>query len=96
MDLTFDEHGHLYVLEFASGLGFPPDSGRLSRLDSCRARTDADRIPVDLSHPGGVLIGRDGAAYVTNKTLAPFGTGEVLRIPLRCSGGGPGHHRVKY
>jgi hypothetical protein len=26
--------------------------------------------------------GRRGAAYVTNKTLAPTGTGEVLRIPL--------------
>jgi len=88
VDLTFDEHGHLYVLEFASGIGFPPNTGRLSRLDSCRARTDADRIPVDLSQPGGVLIGRDGAAFVTNKTLAPFGTGEVLRIPLACAGAG--------
>lgn len=82
VDLTFDPDGHLYVLEFASGIGFPPDTGRLSRLDTCRARTDADRIPATLSQPGGVLIGRDGAAYVTNKTLAPFGTGEVLRIPL--------------
>jgi hypothetical protein len=96
VDLTFDEHGHLYVLEFASGVGFPPNTGRLSRLDSCRARTDADRIPVDLSQPGGVLIARDGAAYVTNKTLAPFGTGEVLRIPRACSGGGSGHDRDEH
>jgi hypothetical protein len=83
VDVTFDEAGRLYVLEFSAGAGgFPPDTGRLSRLDSCRARTDEDRIDVALSHPGGVLIGHDRAAYVTNKTLAPFGTGEVLRIPL--------------
>jgi hypothetical protein len=82
IDVTFDPAGNLYVLEFASGLGFPPDTGRLSHLDSCRARTDADRIDVTLSHPGGVIIGRDGAAYVTNRTLAPFGTGEVLRVTL--------------
>jgi hypothetical protein len=51
---------------------------------------------VDLSQPGGVLIGHDGAAYVTNKTLAPFGTGEVLRIPLERSGGGAEHRRVRH
>jgi hypothetical protein len=82
VDLTFDESGRMYVLEFASGIGFPPNTGRLSRLESCRARTDADRIDVMLSNPGGVIVGRDRAAYVTNKTLAPSGTGEVLRIPL--------------
>lgn len=82
VDLTFDEAGNLYVLEFSSGLGFPAGTGRLSRLDACRARTDADRIDVVLTHPGGVIIGKDGAAYLTNKTLAPAGTGEVLRVPL--------------
>jgi hypothetical protein len=82
IDLAFDVQGRLYVLEFASGLGFPPNTGRLSRLDSCRARADADTIPVALSRPGGIVIGRDGAAYVTNNTLAPFGEGQVLRIPL--------------
>jgi hypothetical protein len=51
IDLTFDNQGNLYVLEFASGIGFPPNTGRLSRLDSCRARTDEDQIPVMLSHP---------------------------------------------
>jgi len=85
VDVTFDPWGNLYVLEFASGLGFPPNTGRLSRLDSddvCRARTDADRIDVVLSRPSGVVIGLDGAAYVTNATFAPFGTGEVLRVTL--------------
>jgi len=82
VDVTFDPWGNLYVLEFASGLGFPPNTGRLSRLDSCRARQDSDRVDVQLSNPSGVVIGLDGAAYVTNKTFAPFGTGEVLRVPL--------------
>jgi glucose/arabinose dehydrogenase len=82
VDVTFDPWGNLYVLEFASGLGFPPNTGRLSKLDSCRARQDSDRIDVMLSRPSGVVIGLDGAAYVTNNTFAPAGTGEVLRIPL--------------
>lgn len=85
MDVAFDPWGNLYVLEFASGLGFPPNTGRMSRLaypNFCRARQDSDRVDVTLSHPAGVVIGLDGAAYVTNKSLAPFGTGEVLRIPL--------------
>ena len=62
------------------GLGFPANTGKLSRVDTCGS------VPVDLqlglSHPTGLVIGVDGAAYVTNKTLAPTGTGEVLRIPL--------------
>lgn len=85
VDVTFDPWGNLYVLEFASGLGFPPNTGRLSRLgreNVCRARTDADRIGVVLSRPSGVVIGLDGAAYVTNDTFAPFGTGQVLRVTL--------------
>lgn len=82
VDVTFDPWGNLYVLEFASGLGFPPNTGRLSKLDGCRARQDSDRVNVTLSHPSGVVIGLDGAAYVTNRTFAPLGTGEVLRVPL--------------
>ncbi len=82
VDVTFDPWGNLYVLEFAAGLGFPPNTGRLSKLDGCRARQDSDRVNVNLSHPSGVVIGLDGAAYVTNRTFAPFGTGEVLRVPL--------------
>jgi glucose/arabinose dehydrogenase len=39
-------------------------------------------VNVVLSRPSGVVIGLDGAAYVTNNTFAPFGTGEVLRVSL--------------
>lgn len=61
--------------------------GRLKRLDHCGAspvtvyeNTDLSSGPV-LDFPGGVVIGLDGAAYVTNKTLSSGG-GEVLRISL--------------
>ena len=79
-DIAFDPAGRLYVLQFSSGLGFPANTGKLSRVDTCgSAPVD---VQVGLSHPTGLVIGLDGAAYVTNKTLAPTGTGEVLRIPL--------------
>jgi hypothetical protein len=79
-DIAFDPEGRLYVLQFSSGLGFPANTGKLSRVDTCgSAPVD---LQVGLSHPTGLVIGVDGAVYVTNKTLAPTGTGEVLRIPL--------------
>jgi hypothetical protein len=36
---------------------------------------------VVLDYPGGVVIGLDGAAYVTNRTVES-GTGEVVRISM--------------
>jgi hypothetical protein len=95
VDVAFDPDGRLYVLEISSGLRFPPGPpppplktpGRLKRLDHCGAapvtvyeNADANAGPV-LEYPGGVVIGLDGAAYVTNKTLSSGG-GEVVRISL--------------
>jgi sugar lactone lactonase YvrE len=95
VDLAFDPDGRLYVLEISSGGRLPPGPppppmrtpGRLKRLDHCGAtpeviyeNADSSAGPV-LDFPGGVVIGLDGAAYVTNKTLSSGG-GEVLRIPL--------------
>jgi len=72
------------VLEVASGqvAPFPPPNpglgfGRLKR--QCPG-APAVVLLDGLTFPGGVAIGPDGAAYVTN-----FGTsasGEVLRLPV--------------
>ena len=88
VDVTFDRGGALYVLEVARGqIGpFPPPPppnpglgiGRLLRV--CPG-AEPTVLLEGLTFPGGVVIGPDGAAYLTN-----FGTsaasGEVLRLPL--------------
>jgi len=85
VDVAFDAGGALYVLETASGQlpPFPPPNpgigaGRLKRQCPGGAMT----VLLDgLTFPGGLAIGPDDAAYLTN-----FGTsataGEVLRLPL--------------
>jgi sugar lactone lactonase YvrE len=85
IDLAFDTGGALYVLETASGatLGvLPPNpglgAGRLKR----QCPGGAPTVLVDgLTFPGGVAIGPDGAAYITNFGTSPT-EGEVLRLPL--------------
>jgi sugar lactone lactonase YvrE len=85
VDIAFDTGGALYVLEVASGQQppFPPPApglgiGRLKR--QCPGANPVVLLDA-LTFPGGVAIGPDGAAYVTN-----FGTsssaGEVLRLPV--------------
>jgi len=95
VDLAFDPFGRLYVLEISGGLKVPPTGpppplktpGRLMRLDNCGAAPvtvydNADPAEgVVLEYPGGVVIGLDGAAYVTNRTVES-GTGEVVRISM--------------
>lgn len=95
VDVAFDPYGRLYVLEISSGLrtpvGPPPPPlrtpGRLKRLDACGTapvtvydNADPTRGVV-LEYPGGVVIGLDGAAYVTNKTVSSGG-GEVVEISM--------------
>jgi hypothetical protein len=95
VDVAFDPDGRLYVLEISSGGRLPPGPpppplrtpGRLKRLDHCGAtpvtvyeNTNPAAGPV-LEYPGGVVIGLDGAAYVTNKTVLS-GAGEVIRISV--------------
>ena len=92
VNLAFDAGGALYILETASGHPgpFPPGppnpglgAGRLKR--QCPGGTP--EVLVDgLTYPGGVAIGPDGAAYITNFGTSPT-AGEVLRLavePCQC------------
>jgi hypothetical protein len=88
VDLAFDAGGALYVLEVARGqIGpFPPPpapnpglgSGRLMRM--CPGGTPTELL-AGLDFPSGVVIGPDGAAYLTNKGTSPD-SGEVLRLAV--------------
>ncbi len=77
MDIDFDSHGNLYIVEFATGPVFFPGPGRLLRV-----LTDGTRqvILEGLDHPTSVVVDPEGGAvYVTNRGLS-IGNGEVLRI----------------
>lgn len=84
IDVTFDRHGNLYVLEIAkngllAAFGSGDFTGALIRVAPDGTRTEI--ASEGLFAPGGVAIGPDGAAYVTNVSIASGG-GQVLRIPL--------------
>jgi hypothetical protein len=85
IDIAFGPDGNLYVLEMArDGLlsamtaGTEP-TGRLVRVapDGTQTTLATD----ELSAPGGLALGADGAVYVTNHSTSAGG-GEVLRIKL--------------
>jgi hypothetical protein len=90
--LAFDAAGTLYVLEIGSGPSGTPNGpplagpGRLIRVNADNTHTV---IYDKLYYPGGLTIGRDGHAYVTNNGIVPGPVpgafpdgGQVLRICL--------------
>lgn len=82
IDIAFGPDGSLYVLEIAensvlAGFVFGNWEGALIRVAPDGTRTEiADG---QLTAPGGIAVGKDGALYVTNNSIFA-GTGEVLRI----------------
>jgi hypothetical protein len=78
IDLAFDRHGTLYVLEISHNGLFTGDlTGALIKV-----KPDGSQqiVTTALTGPGGLLL-KDNAAYVTNCGVCP-GAGSVLRIPL--------------
>jgi glucose/arabinose dehydrogenase len=76
-DLAFGLDGSLYVLQHGSGLFFS-GAGSIVRIAPDGSRTTID-TQGRLSHPAGLVVGPDGALYVSNFSIAPA-VGEVLRI----------------
>ena len=76
-DLAFGPDGSLYVLQHGSGLFFS-GPGSIVRLAPDGSRTVVD-TQGRLSHPAGLVVGADGALYVSNFSIVPT-VGEVLKI----------------
>ena len=87
IDLDFDKHGTLYVLEIDhDGLfpvtGGPGTAGALYAV-SRRGRQTRELVAPDgtLTNPGGVAVGKRGQLYVTNRSTEAD-DGEVLKLDL--------------
>jgi hypothetical protein len=74
-DLDWGADGSLYVLQHASAPFFN-GPGSVIRIAPGGVRTT---VAMGLSHPAGLVVGRDGALYVSNNS-DKAGIGEVLRI----------------
>jgi len=77
IDIAFGPDGSLYVLEIAKNAipNFAP--GRLVKVAPNGVRTEI--AAGQLTAPGGIAIGADGALYVTNSSVSPV-AGQVLKI----------------
>jgi len=76
IDFTFGPDGSMYVLEHSTAPMFFGAPGRLTRIAPNGTRTV---ITTALNRPTSVLLGDDGAIYVSNNGVS-VGTGQVLRI----------------
>ena len=75
-DFAFGPDGSLYVLQFASDIVLGGTGAVVRVSPDGAARTT---ILDGLVAPTGIVVGRDGVVYVTNKGVL-VGAGEVLRI----------------
>jgi hypothetical protein len=88
IDVAFDKHGRLYVLEISSeGLLNVPEeqlpTGKLIRVNRDGSRTIL--ASEGLGAPGGFVLGH-GAAYITNNGILPGSglpiSGEVVKVAI--------------
>jgi hypothetical protein len=80
VDIAFDRWGRLLVLQISkNGLAADDPNGALIRVDVKHGYKRTELAKGKLTFPGGLVIGVDGAIYVTNKSVFAGG-GEVLRI----------------
>ena len=86
-DIAFDRRGRLHVLEvFKNGLPAPPPAGELPPGRLVRVERNGGQTEIAagaLSKSGSFAFGRDGSIYVSNKSAACRGAGEILRIRSR-------------
>ncbi|MEA2274729.1 MAG: hypothetical protein QOI98_3437 [Solirubrobacteraceae bacterium] len=84
VDIAFDRRGRLHVLEmFKNGILAPPPEGQLPPGRLVRVERDGSKTEIAdgaLNVPGSLAFGSDGSIYVSNKSSAGPGAGEVLRI----------------
>ena len=98
IDIAADSTGAGCVLEHdADGLLGPGNRGRLVRVN--QDGTTTELATANLTRPGGIAIGPDGALYITNMSTSA-GAGEVVRLVPQCSAGGrdhlaPAHERAQ-
>ena len=79
IDLAFDSQGRLYVLEIdANSLLTPGENGRLARVPAGGGAAETI-VSTGLIMPGGLVIGPDGAIYISNYSVVPGG-GRVERV----------------
>jgi hypothetical protein len=89
VDVAFDRHGRLLVLEIAkNGLTSDDLTGALVRVGRDGARTEL--ASAGLVAPGGLAIAPDGSFFVSNFGIFPGkpapglpGTGQVVRIRVK-------------
>ena len=78
IDIVATRVGMGYVLEHdADAINAPGTAGRLIRVNADGSQTVLTNA--NLTKPGGVTVGPDGAIYVTNFSTSPGG-GEVVRL----------------
>jgi hypothetical protein len=88
IDIAFDKQGNLYVLEYAGSLIRVVPERRAARERDDRsvicaqyAAGDRTTMVSGLTNPTSVVVGPDGALYVSNRGIFPM-TGEVIRFEL--------------